>query len=106
VDDILALNSITIEISSIELHSHVHKEINSILSSLSGKKGFDFFLLGTSLIERGTHGKELVEGEKYPQFRAFLTGLMNDLTARMTVEDAIKYLLKSNSSIGEKEGEL
>jgi len=103
VDDILALNSITFEISSIELHSHVNKEINSILNTLATKKGFDFFQLGTTMIEKGTYGKELVEGEKYPQFRAFLTGLMNELTSRMTVEDAIKYL-KENGSINEKEG--
>eukprot|EP01087_Luapelamoeba_hula_P010441 TRINITY_DN276_c0_g2_i2.p1 TRINITY_DN276_c0_g2~~TRINITY_DN276_c0_g2_i2.p1 ORF type:complete len:2599 (-),score=378.72 TRINITY_DN276_c0_g2_i2:48-6866(-) len=89
--ELVSLYSITHQLSCAQLHAHVHKEIADILNTAS-VRSLDLYQLSRELHERGALGRELVEDANYPQFRAFLTELMNKKTSRMTCTDALEYM--------------
>lgn len=92
----LELKKITSTISNVELAAHVHKEMNMLLNALVEKKGFDFYQLGTYLGTRGVLGREIVEGDNFPQFKALVIAKINEVTARITPHDALDAFVKLN----------
>eukprot|EP01087_Luapelamoeba_hula_P009891 TRINITY_DN2588_c0_g1_i2.p1 TRINITY_DN2588_c0_g1~~TRINITY_DN2588_c0_g1_i2.p1 ORF type:complete len:2562 (+),score=268.54 TRINITY_DN2588_c0_g1_i2:39-7724(+) len=93
---LVSLSEIPRVLSCIELHAHVQQEINGILA-MASDKSLDFYQLSLELSQLGTIGREIVEGSTYPQFRAYLTVLMNAKTSRMSCADAL-LIMKDDSN--------
>jgi len=85
----------TFKISNTEFGADVHRQMNGLLNRLT-EKGFDFYALGGYLTSKGPLGREIVEGDSFPHFKALVIAMINKLTARITPKDALKALQHQN----------
>src|SRR5690242_7103246 len=98
----LRMKNLTGTISDLKLAGITHKQMNIFLIHLGGKKNFNFYDLGMQLRESGPLGTEIVEGGSFPQFKALIIEKINEITARMTPEDALTALVKLNGLTDEE----
>jgi hypothetical protein len=92
---LLDLKRMTSKISNTQFAADVHKQMSGLLNSLA-EKSFDIYALGGHLSKQGPLGREIVEGDSFPQFRALVIAMINKITARISPTDALKALQEQN----------
>ncbi len=93
----LGLKKFTAAISNTQLGAFVHTQMNNVLNHLTGMKEFDVYELGQMLCTSGGHlGRDIVEGDNFPQFKSLIIAKINEITSRMTPDDALAALITKN----------
>ncbi len=81
----LQLRNVPAIISDVKIASHVHLELNNLLSHLSTIKDFDLCLLGKTLCSKGPLGREIVVSYILEtRFRFFLFCYRKEITSRIS----------------------
>eukprot|EP00457_Paulinella_chromatophora_P000048 gb/GEZN01000048.1/.p1 GENE.gb/GEZN01000048.1/~~gb/GEZN01000048.1/.p1 ORF type:complete len:2943 (+),score=416.90 gb/GEZN01000048.1/:766-8829(+) len=87
-------------LSDVDLASHIHKSISTVLQFYTDKPNFSLVTLGTLLSEESRCAEVINE---HPEFRGLLTQLLNQVFGDITPGDALKKFSDLNPNITTEE---